>query len=88
MYIQYYVLRKTWLCKCLNVLVSEDLLTSNMLNSAKHCLNLHSSTFNNAFAVITSILTTFSLEKYSLVISKILGQFVSTLTADVLLLLC
>ena len=79
--VQYYVLRKAWLCKCLKVLFSEDLLTSNMLNGAKHCLNLHSSTFN-IFTDQYSILTTFSWEKYFLVISKILGQFDSTLTAD------
>ena len=79
--VQYYVLRKAWLCKCLKVLFSEDLLTSNMLNGAKHCLNLHSSTFN-IFTDQFSILTTFSWEKYFLVISKILGQFDSTLTAD------
>ena len=79
--VQYYVLRKAWLCKCLKVLFSEDLLTSNMLNGAKHCLNLHSSTFN-IFTDQYSILTTFSWEKYFLVISKILGQFDCTLTAD------
>ena len=79
--VQYYVLRKAWLCKCLKVLFSEDLLTSNMLNGAKHCLNLHSSTFN-IFTDQYSILTTFSWEKYFLVISKILGQFDRTLTAD------
>ena len=79
--VQYYVLRKAWLCKCLKVLFSEDLLTSSMLNGAKHCLNLHSSTFN-IFTDQYSILTTFSWEKYFLVISKILGQFDSTLTAD------
>ena len=46
MYFQYYILKKTWLCNSLKMLVSEDLATSNMLNCAKHCLNLHSSTFN------------------------------------------
>ena len=28
------------------MLVSEDFSTDNMLNGFKHCLNLHSSTFN------------------------------------------
>ena len=79
--VQYYVLRKTCLCKCLKVLVSGDLLTSNMSNGAKHCLNLNSSTFN-IFTDQYSILTAFSWEKYFLVISKILVQFVSTLNAD------
>ena len=35
-----------WLGKCLKMLVSEDFSTDNMLNGFKHCLNLHSSTFN------------------------------------------
>ena len=32
--------------KCLKMLVSEDLSTSNMLNGLKQCLSLHSSCFN------------------------------------------
>ena len=32
-----YVLRKTWLDKCLQSPLSEDPLTSNMLNGPKHC---------------------------------------------------
>ena len=45
-YFSNYNLRKTSLGKCLKMLVSEDLLASNILNCLKHCLNLHSSTFN------------------------------------------
>ena len=48
MYFRYHELRKTWLGKCLKILVSEDLLTSNMLNDVKHCLILHSRTFNTS----------------------------------------
>ena len=46
MYFRNYRLQKTWLGKCLKVLVSEDLSKSNMLNGIKHCPNLHSNTFN------------------------------------------
>ena len=45
MYFPNYELRKTSSGKCLKMLFSEDLLTSNMLNGLKHCLALHSSTF-------------------------------------------
>ena len=38
--------RKTWLEKCLKMLASEDLSTSNMIKGLKHCLNLHSNNFN------------------------------------------
>ena len=46
MYFQNYRLRKTWLCKCLKMLVLEDLSTSNMLNGPIHFLSFHRSTFN------------------------------------------
>ena len=46
MYFRNYGLQKTWSAKCLKMLVSEELLTSNMLNGLKHCLHLESSTFN------------------------------------------
>ena len=46
MYFSNYGLRKMWLGKCLKMLLSEDFLTSNMLNGLKHSLNLHSSTVN------------------------------------------
>ena len=45
MYFLTYALRKTWLHKCLNSPVSEDPLTSNMVNGSKHCWNLNESTF-------------------------------------------
>ena len=37
MYFLTYALRKTWLHKCLNSPVSEDPLTSNIVNGSKHC---------------------------------------------------
>ena len=46
MYFSNYGLRKMCLGKCLKMLVSEDFLTSNMLNGLKHSLNLHGSTVN------------------------------------------
>ena len=46
MFLPNYELRKTSLGKCLKMLVSEDLSTSNMLTGLKHCLSLHSSFFN------------------------------------------
>ena len=45
MYFQYYGLRNTWLDKCLKSPVSEDRLTSNMVNPPKHCLNLKANKF-------------------------------------------
>ena len=36
MYFRTYELQKTWLDKCLKSLVSEDPLTSNMVNGPKH----------------------------------------------------
>ena len=79
MYFQNYGLRKRWLCKCLKMLVSEDVSTSNMLNGSKHCLNLHSSTFN----IFIGKLTTYSLKKSFFMICKILGPFFNTLTSNV-----
>ena len=40
-----YGLQKSWLDKCLKMLVSQDLSISNMLNVLKHSLILHNSTF-------------------------------------------
>ena len=37
MYFQNYILRKTWLEKCLKGAASEEPLTSNMVNGSKHC---------------------------------------------------
>ena len=45
MYFWTYGHGKMWLDKCLKSPVSEDPLTSNMLNVPKHCLNLNGSTF-------------------------------------------
>ena len=45
MYFWTYTLRKTWLDKCLKSPVSEDPLTSKMVNGPKHCWNPDDSTF-------------------------------------------
>ena len=45
MYSRHYELRKTWLDKCLKSLVSEDPLTSNVVQGPIHCFNLNDSTF-------------------------------------------
>ena len=45
MYSRHYGLRKTWLDKCLKSLVSEDPLTSNVVQGPIHCFNLNDSTF-------------------------------------------
>ena len=45
MYLPNYRLCKTWLNKGLKHLVSEHPLTVNTLKGAKHCQNLHNSTF-------------------------------------------
>ena len=42
MYFRNHGLQNTWVGKCIKMLVSEDLLKSNMLNGLKHCLNLYS----------------------------------------------
>ena len=45
MYFWTYGRRKTWLDKCLKSSVSEDSLTSNMVNGRKHCWHLNGSNF-------------------------------------------
>ena len=40
MYLRNYAVRKTWLDKCLEKPLSEDLSKSNMLNGIKDCCNL------------------------------------------------
>ena len=45
MYFQNYGLAKTWLGKYLKSAVSQQLLTSNMVNALKHWSNLHGGTF-------------------------------------------
>ena len=45
MYFQTYGFRKRWLDKCQRVLVSEDLLTSDMVNGPKHNSKLKDNTF-------------------------------------------
>ena len=45
MYFWTYGLRKTWLDKCLKSPLSEDPLTSNMVNGQKHCSKVNGSTF-------------------------------------------
>ena len=37
MYLRNYGLRKRWLDKCLKIPLSEDHLTSNVVNGSKHC---------------------------------------------------
>ena len=49
MYFGNHGLQKRWLGKCLKMLGSEDLPTSNMLNGLKHCLNLPNSTFKTFY---------------------------------------
>ena len=45
MYFRNYGHGNTWLDKSLKSLVSEDPLTSNVVNEPKHCFNLNESTF-------------------------------------------
>ena len=45
MYFPNYGLWDAWLDKCVKSPVTEDLLTGNVVNSPKHCFNLHNSTF-------------------------------------------
>ena len=60
-----------WLVKCLKSLVSENLLTVNMLNSLKTC--------TAAFPLNFSItLSKIDLENMRLSVSKIPGVFVNT----------
>ena len=70
MYFRYYGLQKPWLDKSLKSLVSKDSSTSNSVNWPKHCSNLKDSTF-----------TMLSYKNSLLVICKLLGLFVNTLTA-------
>ena len=69
-----YGLRKTWLGKCLKSAVSQDRLTSNMVYGPKHCWNLRNSTF--------TIFLDHCESKSLVLICKILGLLVNTLTAD------
>ena len=46
MYLRNYGLGKPCFGKCIKMLVSEDLSTSNMLSGLKPCLNMHNSIFN------------------------------------------
>ena len=45
MYFRNYGLPKRWLDKCLKIPVSDDLSTSNMVNTTKHCCNFDDGTF-------------------------------------------
>ena len=45
MYFFSFVVRKTWLDKCLKTTVSEDPLTSNMVNGSNHFSKLNDSNF-------------------------------------------
>ena len=45
MYLRNYPLRKTWLNKCLKSPVSDNPLTGNLVNEAKHCFHLNHSSF-------------------------------------------
>ena len=45
MYLRNYGLRKRWLDKCLKIPLSEDHLTSNVVNGSKHCFHVNDSTF-------------------------------------------
>ena len=79
MYFQNYRLRKTWLDKCIKNLGSEDPLTSNMVNSPKHCSKLWRQHLDYIY---WSFGRKFSWKKPLSLISKILGPFVNTLTLD------
>ena len=69
---------KTWLDKCLQSLVSENPLTSNMLNGSKTVEIYKTATLSYLLITANEIV----LKKSVLVTSKFLGLFVNTLTAD------
>ena len=77
-YFRNYLLRKTWLDKCLKSLVSEEPLTTNIVNRPKHCWNLNESIYN----IYWSLKRQLSWKKSLLGIWKILRFFVNTLAAD------
>ena len=77
MYLQNYRLQKAWLLKCLNRTLSEHLWKVNMLKGAKHCLNLHGS----SFVIFFDHSERTSVWKNSiLVVSEILRLFFNILT--------
>ena len=79
MYFQKYGVRSTWLEKYLKSLVSEENSTKNIVNQPKHWWNLH----RNSFTLIKNYCTENWVEKKSLLlICKILGLPVNTLTTD------
>ena len=57
-----YGLRKSWLDKCLKSPVSEDPLTSNIVNRPKHCSKLN----NSIFTYLVIPVKTIQVEKVSL----------------------
>ena len=78
-YFRNYWLQKRVLFKCLKSLTSEQLSVIDLLTGTKYCLNLHSTTIILFFLWIWDKL---SWKKSALVLSKILGLFVNTLTAE------
>ena len=79
MYFRNYRLQKAWLDKCLESCVSENPWTLNVLKGLKHYWNLHSITFIIFFS---SICRKVHCRMSLLVICKILGLFVNTLSVD------
>ena len=79
MYFRNYWLRKTWLDKCLKSPVSEDPLTSNMVNCPKHCWILPWSTF----IIFVDHCQENWVTKSLLVMCKIWEPFFNILTEDI-----
>ena len=70
-----------WLVKCLKSLVSEHLVTVNMLNSLKNCI-----TGIPSYCFITLI--KIELENVRLSLSEMLGAFVNRLSGNDKCFLC
>ena len=70
---------KTWLDNYQKNLVSEDPLTSNIVNVPKHCWNLHRSTF---IIFNDHCQENWVGKKFLLLTCKILGFHVNTLSTD------
>ena len=76
-YLRNYGLWKTWLDNIIKIPVSEERLTSNMVNVPKHCRNLNDGTFTRFIDKWRNL----NWKRSVLVIWKILRLFVNTLTA-------
>ena len=78
-YFRNYRLRKTWLDRCLKTPVLEGNLTSKMVNGPKHSPNPWR---QHLYHICWSMLRKLNWKNYLLLICKILGLPVNTLTAD------